>query len=300
MGKSLKLLFLLILLIFNSCMSERISDSVWKQIEIEDDNICMSAGIDYNSQKNRVTYWRCRIRIIDQRIYNESINSSGSVRIGDLKRAKRAMNRRIKKESEKIKLDIEIADEEKEHSYCIILGEKMAKIGQSFNYFECRNELDIKKRANSALNLENLSNERIFNLMMAKNLEKTDKSNKKNGDRIIESRCVKYITNDEQYQKCLDELEELKECMNGINKKLKARNISDEMYCLNRSIEKYPDTLAVFNAGQDSGMMMGPRIDKFDLIELRDKEYENCKAERSKKLDEYRLFIESECEKLVK
>jgi uncharacterized protein YerC len=198
------------------------------------------------------------------------------------------MIKRMKKENENMKVEIEITEDEKDHNRCILLGQKTNRTKDDFNYFKCRNE-ELKKRKDLTIQTKPLTNEEVFKSIEAENGAST-KTIK------IDNACVKYISNEKKYNNCIKKNDTKLSCKSMLIKNLKNRNIADEMYCLNRSVEKYPDSLALFSA--DTGAnTFGPKIDKFDLIDLRDAEYNSCKVERKKKLAEYKFYLDSECEK---
>lgn len=288
MRKFFKFIFILLI---SSCSFQRIPPEVWSQIETEDDNICIADGIQYDSPKTRTTYWQCRIRVVNQRILNQENFGTELLTQGELKKMRKAMVNKLKVESERVRFDIEVDSDEKDHNFCVLKGQKMAKQGQSFDYFKCRDEILFRKQKSGEIRTDFLTNDQIFDSLIPQNPEKTVID--------INGRCIKFISNDTRYKKCLSELVDINSCESNILKQIRSKNLIDEMYCLQRSVQKYPDSLALFNAS-DSTAIPGPRIDKFDLIDLRDEEYNSCKNERKTKLSEYKFYLESECKKLHK
>ena len=294
MRKIQKLLFLISLIIqLTSCYSSRIPVEVIKTIEHEDDNLCMMQGVEFEYNNTRKIYWQCRLRIINQRISGEFDNYGYSLLYKkEFKRLRRIIKNRIKNEEEKIIAEIDGCIDEKEHNYCIILKKQFLKENNiDYNYFSCRE--DLKKARDGKNDFSNLDNEYIMKI-----LEYHDEIKKENSKNIytVQNECIKYVGNAEKLKKCQIALEKIKGCYSNIDEKMFQRRIDDKIYCEKLSQKKYPDSLSKFEeTKQDTLNMLGPKMNKIDIISLREKTFNECFKDRTLKIIKFHDYLLDQC-----
>ena len=257
-------------------------------IEQEDDNLCMMEGIEFESQDTRMLYWECRLRVINQRISGEFDNYGYSqLYKTDFKRLRKIIKKRIKEQKNIAILEINNSIEEREHNYCIAIRNQIGTEGEEYNYFKCRTDLRNLREKNK--NSSDLSNEYLIKFFEYTDTEATPKSD----TTTINKECIKYASNDKKLKQCQKAFSNINKCYEKVDEQLLQRNIDDKIYCTKSSLEKYPDDLVKFN--NTSANTLGPKMDKLNIVELREKEFQKCYNERSKKMAEYRKFLENQC-----
>lgn len=308
MGKLYKFKYFIGLFFLFSCYSSRIPNDVLKVIEAEDDSLCIMQGVDFNNPNTKIIYWECRLRILNQRINSEFVEYGYSMFYRrEFKRLRRIIKNKIKEEKAFAIAEIENSLEEKEHNYCVML--KHQNIGNTttkYDYFKCRESL-AQMRENSS-NYFDMSNENIvkFYLYDYETITPEEYSKIMN----VEKDCVKYVYDLDKLLQCKTALKNISQCKNDIPQKLAQRRMDDKIYCTKKSINKYPDSLAIFNTSdskdnKDSAdtensndtnfNVSGPKVDKLDVVELREKEYTKCISERNARIVSYQKYLESEC-----
>ena len=290
MRKLHKISFLLFFLLL-ACQSYKLSNDSISEIEREDDNLCMAEGVQYKYADTRVIYWKCRLRVIDQHIANEP-NDYGydALYVGNLKSLRRTIAKKIEEQKEIIKSNIKNSQEEKEHNYCIMMKNNYDKNGTSteYDYFECREKVASIRKKNK--DLSNLNNKEFFE----KFIEIQDTKQEDIKTVTISGECVRFIGDVDKLKECEDGLKNKSQCSADIQNKLNQRTIDDKVFCTKESIKKYPDSLAKFNSASSTDSI-GPKIDKIDMVGLREKEYDSCYKERRSKWLKYKDYLEYEC-----
>ncbi len=284
MWKLYKLLSIFFIFILVSCQNSNMFKNEIDWVEFEDDNLCMMQGLEFKDEDTRTLYWKCRLRIINQRIANQSNDYGYSLLFkGELKKLRKAIKKKIKELNEITEIEIETAVDEKEHEYCIT----MRNNGDiNMTYYECREEL-AKKRKKSDEDI--LNNEEFL-----QNITQNDEVILNDDIVVVDEKCMKYVYNEEKLNQCIADSKTFDECVNNIINQLNQRRIDDKLYCHQSSINLYPDSL--FNNQNQSGdMMVGPTMNKNNIIDFRNKEYDDCIKKRNIKLEEYREYLENQC-----
>lgn len=285
MRKLYKLLSIFSFLILISCQSSNMFLQEIQLVEFEDDNLCMMQGLEFKDEDTRTLYWKCRLRVINQRIANQEDNYGYSLLFkGELKKLKKAIQKKIDELNETTLVEIETSIDEKEHQYCVTLRNN----GSKMTYFECREELAKKRKVDD--DLEILNNEEFVD-----NAYQIEEVITNNQITIVDEQCIQYVYDEIKLNQCLIDNQNFIECMGNINNQLEERRINDKLYCNQVSINRYPDSLFNNQGQNNNDMMVGPSMNKNNIINLRNKEYETCFRQRLIKLQEYREYLENQC-----
>lgn len=284
MWKLYKLLSIFFIFILVSCQNSNMFQNEIDWVEFEDDNLCMMQGLEFKDEDTRTLYWKCRLRVINQRIANQNNDYGYSLLFkGELKKLRKAIKKKIKELNEITEIEIETSIDEKEHEYCIT----MRNNGDiNMTYYECREEL-AKKRKKSDEYI--LNNEEFL-----QSITQNDEIILNDDIVVVDEKCMKYVYDEEKLNQCIVDSKIFDECVNNIINQLNQRRIDDKLYCHQNSINLYPDSL--FNNQNQSGdMMVGPTMNKNNIIDFRNKEYDDCIKKRNIKLEEYREYLENQC-----
>lgn len=285
MRKLYKLLSIFSFLILISCQSSNMFLQEIQLVEFEDDNLCMMQGLEFKDEDTRTLYWKCRLRVINQRIANQDSTYGYSLLFkGELKKLKKAIQNKIDELNETTLVEIETSIDEKEHQYCVTLRNN----GSDMTYFECREELARKRKVDD--DLEILNNEEFVD-----NAYQIEEVITNNQITIVDEQCIQYVYDEIKLNQCLIDNQNFIECMGNINSQLEERRINDKLYCNQVSINRYPDSLFNNQGQNNNDMMVGPSMNKNNIINLRNKEYETCFRQRLIKLQEYREYLENQC-----
>jgi len=292
MRKTYKFFCFGFLLFLISCYGPRIPNEVLRVIEEEDNNLCIMQGVEFESEDTRMIYWKCRLRVMDQRISGEFDDYGYSLLYKrDFKKLRKKIKDRIEREREIGLAQIDSSLEEKEHSYCVMLRDENEQMDvEIYDYFKCRENLAKLRKESS--NSANLTNDYMIKVFEYQDEEIPDQSN----TLFVDSECIKYSSNQEKFKKCRDAIRELNKCYANIDNQIMQRRLDDKVYCTKTSINKYPDSLSIFNADDTTNSTtLGPRMNKMDLVGLREKELKKCYRERTIKMLQYREYLENQC-----
>ena len=300
MRKSVKL-FIILFLLMAGCYSARISRTVLEYIEMEDNNLCIMEGVEYKKPIDRDVYWRCRLRIMNQRIDREFNNHSYSALYkAEFKKLRDIIKNRIKQEQDNVlEFIIKLIDEQ-EHNYCIILKNQTSIQETSlYDYVQCRRDLKLlRNRKNLSYQL---NNEDVIDMFYSDEyLEYEPEKEQAYIDKeleIIVKECVPYADHTEKLRECRDAISKILECENNIMQDLLDRRRDDKIYCLKSSINQYPDVLAKFDDESNTASFLGPKMNKIDILELRQKAFDTCYKGRATKIADYKSYLENECRK---
>jgi hypothetical protein len=300
MGKLFNLSFIVLILLC-SCNHLVLSIDMEEKMEEEDNNLCIMQGVQYKYEDTREVYWKCRLRVMDQRIADETNDYGYNLLYQrDLKRIKASIKNRIQQERKKNIKKVDSNLEEKEHNYCIMLEEQNDSRINGFDYLKCRENIAniLYKNKNNL----NQSNEDIMKMLGYK----INKTQIKSIVTNIDSKCVKYATDIAKLNKCQNTLQDVYQCEKDADEKIKQRQIDDRIYCIEFSIDKYPDSLSSFNDNDSNNdntnkinIVIGPKMEKINIINLREKEYKQCINDRNTKLNEYSSYLTFQCNKKI-
>lgn len=279
-----------------SCYSYKVPNDVIRVIEIEDDNLCMMEGVQFKYIDTRMIYWKCRLRIIDQRISGEFGDYGYSqLHKGEFKRLRKIIKNRIEEQRRIGLSEMEGSIEEKEHNYCVLYKEQQND-NPEYDYLECRKELENARETKE--NFSNLTNEYMIKIF---EYDETTDQSKNTGSIYVDKECIKYVSDKENFKKCQEKATDLHNCFNKIENDILQRNIDDKIYCTKMSLEKYPDSLAKYENQNSQSSMLGPKMNKLDIVNLREKTFKECYNGRLQKVSSYRTSLENECkEKYLK
>ncbi len=290
MRKIYKIFYLVLLFFLFSCHGPIIPNEVIRVIEIEDDNLCMMEGVEFKYQDTRMIYWECRLRIMDQRINGEFDNYGYSqLYKSEFKRLRKIIKNRIKEQKQMAITEINNSIEEKEHNYCVMLKNQNNNDSE-YDYFKCRD--DLEKLRKGKIDFSNSSNEYIMKIFEYENETETSQAS---DNLLVNKECIKYVGDKNKLNKCQNAIVEVNKCFTEINDQLVQRNIDDKIYCTKVSLEKYPDSLAKFNNTNSQDFSLGPRMNKIDVLDLREKEFQDCYRTRLQKISSYKDYLEDQC-----
>ena len=289
------LIFLFIFLF--SCYSPEIPNEVLREIEMEDDNLCNLEGLNYYSkyykfaERSRDVYWRCRLRIINQRITGE-FDTYGYSQLykNEFKKIRKIIINKLKDEQEKLINNIFNTLEEREHNYCLVLKDQtQLDENNPYTYKDCIQDLkELRKERYGYDNTKN--NDQILDEILGEDNE----INKDYRIKKVDRECVKYATNEKKLNLCQDIVKKIRSCEEDVFNKIKERRIDDKIFCSKESVKKYPNSLSIYESN-DATNLSGPKINKNELVDLRNKFYEECYDKRVLKIDDYKTYIENQC-----
>ena len=262
MRKLYKLLSIFSFLILISCQSSNMFLQEIQLVEFEDDNLCMMQGLEFKDEDTRTLYWKCRLRVINQRIANQDSTYGYSLLFkGELKKLKKAIQNKIDELNETTLVEIETSIDEKEHQYCVTLRNN----GSDMTYFECREELARKRKVDD--DLEILNNEEFVD-----NAYQIEEVITNNQITIVDEQCIQYVYDEVKLNQCLIDNQNFIKCMGNSNSQLEERRINDKLYCNQASINRYPDSLFNNQGQNNNDMMVGPSMNKNNIINLRNED----------------------------
>ena len=285
MRKLYKLLNILIPFILISCQYNNQFLQEIEIVEFEDDNLCMMEGVNVKNSNTLALYWKCRLRVINQRLENDkSTYGYNLIYKSKLKKLQKKIKQKIKEENENSLIEIENSLNEKEHEYCIVEENK-----NNLSYYQCRQNLFDKRKNQDKLLAINNDNYIKNNIK-----EEIPEDYNKKESVLVDKKCIKYLYDEKKLNKCIENINNFNICINNIKDQIEQRRLDDKIYCNQSSISKYPDSL-FNNINNDTSMMIGPSMNKNNLLKLRNNAYAECYKNRMIKIKEYRLYLENKC-----
>ena len=277
-----KLVIFVFLLFLTSCYSTRLPVEVINVIEEEDNNLCIMQGVQYKYKDTRKTYWQCRLRVMDQRIVGEFDNYGYSLLYQkEFLRLRSLIKKRVKEQERLEVAEMNSVIEEKEHNYCVALKNMSDNTIDIYDYFKCREDIS---------NYRQNSNK---NKYVVKVFEEEPQEINTNND-VISGECLKYVKNSEKLAQCQENEKKYNQCLDNLEDKLFQRQIDNKIYCTKTAIQKYPDSLAKYD-NDNNTINVGPKIDKLNVLDLREDEYKSCIKDRNIKFSLYKISLQNSC-----
>lgn len=319
MRKNIKFIFFIFIftLFIHNGHSYLIPENEVREMETQDNEICLSRGINTQTEFGIRFYWECRKQLINERI-KDSIDLKGKNKFytTELKRIKKVINNVIDKlESEfKTKLNYYLEDDIK---YKIVLkgkDEYYYNLLTFLNYDYPRLDVNSKKEILD-----------IIETRKELKISKEEKNIKKNLEKFPE--CIKYDIKSKEFTECINFKYKVEECKEMVANKLKNRDINNKFSCKQQAIDKYPDHLALYNSeyidlknekvdefninrkktaekqkrlAELNQLMSGPRLSKVQLIDLRKFEEKKCLMDKELENNLFKLTISNQCEEMLK
>lgn len=305
----------LFLFSFNS-FSELLSEDEVRQLETQDNEICLARGINNKTEFGIVYYWDCRKQLIDERIKKaRDFKGKNKFYIAELKRIKKVINNVTSRLESEFQTKLDYYEEPKDY--------KVELRGDDKYYYNLLTFLNYDYpflSINTKREIENI----IETRKKLTEIEKEDNV-RKNLEKFPQ--CIKYDIKTEEFKKCIDFYLSVEECKIIVIKKMEERDINNKFECKQKSIEKYPDHMALYNSEyQDlknekldefnidrnkiaerekrlaelNNLMSGPRLSKTQLIELRKFEEKKCLMDKELENNLFKLTVGNECENMLK
>ena len=321
MGKTLKLLIVELLLLL--CLSNSndfaylIPENEVREIETQDNEICLARGTNTETEFGIKFYWDCRKQLIDMRI-KDSINLKGKNKFytTELKRIKKVINNVIARIESEFETKLSYYTDEHPDYKVILRGPDQYYYNLltflNFNYprLSVNDEREIKQILKTREKLRVRDEENTIK----HNLEKFPE-------------CVKYDIKSKEFEDCINFKNKVEECKAVVEEKIKNRDVSSKFSCKQQSIEKYPDYMALYNSeytdlknqkldkynidrkkelerekrlSELNKLMSGPRLSKVQLIELRKYEEQKCLMDKELENNLFKLTISNQCENMLR
>lgn len=319
MRKFIKLTFFIFIftLFIHNGYAYLIPENEVRELETQDNEICLSRGTNTETEFGIRFYWECRKQLINQRI-KESIDLKGKNKFytTELKRIRKVINNVIDRlESQfKTKMDYYLRDETK---YKIVLrgkDEYYYNLLTFLNYNYPRVDVNTKREIMQ-----------IINTRKELKISKEERDIKKSLEKFPE--CIKYNIRTKEFKECINFKYKVEECKIMVENRLKNRDTGNRFSCKQQAIEKYPDHLALYNSeymelqnekvdefninrektaekqrrlAELNQLMSGPRLSKIQLIDLRKFEEKKCLMDKEVENNLFKLAIGNQCEEMLK
>lgn len=313
MRKYIILLFLLFS--FNS-FAKLLSEEEVRKLETEDNEICLARGINNKTEFGIVYYWDCRKQLIDERIKNaRDFKGKNKFYIAELKRIKKVINNVTSRLESEFQTKLDYYEGPKDYKAELRGDDKYYYNLLTFlNYNYPILDINTKREIENIIETRKALTEIEKEDTIRKNLEKYPQ-------------CIKYDIKTEEFKKCINFYLSVEECKIIVIKKMEERDINNKFECKQKSIEKYPDHMALYNSEyQDlknekldefnidrdkiaerekrlaelNNLMSGPRLSKTQLIELRKFEEKKCLMDKELENNLFKLTVGNECENMLK
>lgn len=310
------IIFVFIFLFNSNSFAELLPEDEVRQLETQDNEICLARGINNKTEFGIVYYWDCRKQLIDERIKKaRDFKGKNKFYIAELKRIKKVINNVTSRLESEFQTKLDYYEEPKDY--------KVELRGDDKYYYNLLTFLNYDYpflSINTKREIENI----IETRKALYDVKKEDET-RKNLEKFPQ--CIKYDIKTEEFKKCIDFYLSVEECKIIVIKKMEERDINNKFECKQKSIEKYPDHMALYNSEyQDlknekldefnidrdkiaerekrlaelNNLMSGPRLSKTQLIELRKFEEKKCLMDKELENNLFKLTVGNECENMLK
>lgn len=297
----------------NSLMSE----NAVREIETQDNEICLSRGTNTKNNFSTKYYWNCRKNLINQRIrQSRDLKGKNKFYTTELKRMRKVINNIIERIDRNLEKEYSDDFDQKEDFRIVLAGDDQYyyNLLKFLHYNYPKIDINSKKEINEIIKLR-------------KKDEELKKENNLKRDLTKFPECIKYEINTKEFDDCISFKYQIEECKETVAKKIKEKDINNKFLCKQNSIEKYPDYMALYNSEYEdlknkktdpyninrekdvikqkriaelNKLMSGPRLSKNQLIELRKLEEKKCLMDKELENNLFNIMISGECEKLIK
>lgn len=305
--------FLFIIFLTSKALAYLIPESEIREIETIDHEVCLSKGLEITDNYSRKMYWLCRLNLINERIKKiDKGNGKNKFYITELKRIRNV----IENYMQKIQNDLDYGNKENKEYSKITLRKKDAY------YYNLLHFEDIDY-STTQVNTES----EIKEIIEVRNIiTKKKEKNKLRSDLKKFPECIVYDVGSKEFNKCLEIKNNIEQCKLMAEDKIRKKNIEDRFYCKEKSIEKYPDHLALYNSEYEelrnmkrdefvidrkkdetirrrllelNNLMSGPRLSATQLIDLRKYEEEKCLMDKQLENSMSKVLLIGECENII-
>ncbi|MDR2760221.1 MAG: hypothetical protein LBB09_00030 [Rickettsiales bacterium] len=294
----------------------RIPEDEVRKLETVDHEVCLSRGHSLESEYSVRLYWECRIFLIDDRIEDaENLRGKNKFYLTELKRIKRVIENVIER--------IESNFETKMEYYRPSPQERRPILKNIDQYYY--NLLSFLSFDYSSIAINN--KKKIKQVLDFRERQKAEEEKISIEEQLRRFPfCVRFNRKSKEFEECINYSRKIDECRAIIEEKLKGNENQIKFNCKKKSIEEYPDYMALYNSEfeelksirQDSyrfdkaekqrienrmlelnRLMSGPRLSKNQLINLRKYAEQKCLIDSELEKNLFRSIISNECEKLV-
>ena len=300
---------------------------------MQDHERCLEQGIDHIPRITKELYWKCRLRIV-----NEKINSNNSVYgkhllfKGELHKIKKVLKNRVEKAQLETAANYNEFIEEDDHETCVLKGYSISSSVPSEleGYYVCRQELLTTRTAPAPFaeySYEDLEKEVAENApAKIRTLEEVWKEKREKAahedDTFLNNQnseiyntakrtsnliskypmCSIYKIQTENFDLCVKDNDLSQKCYNKIPNQIAKRKLNDQIFCTKQSILQFPDELAVYESTdtskKDDKLNTGPKLSKITVLQLREQFIIQCQKQRKSKLLKYAKFLSIECQEM--
>jgi len=264
MRKRLKLVLLSILLFCASCASTGgVSKMQLRRMESQDHKDCLFAIEGKNFKNSDELYWRCRVKAINERIYEAKNTQKSFIYQEKLQEIRDILESRIVQAENENFANRQKDIWKMEHQICILEN----KLDENFSkeYDNCRKTLLISRTAPKPFGRKSyqfIANQDIKN---PRNLEEVINNKKLNEGAMLTINqqadataklveifpvCSQYNVKSDEFELCIKKESSAKKCQEDIPQKIEQRKLDDQMFCKKKAIEEFPDSLALFDTTQ--------------------------------------------------
>ena len=288
-----------------------------RELETQDNEICLSRGTNYKSEFGIALYWDCRKQLIEERI-RRSRKQKGENKFytKELKRIKKVINNvteRLQSEFN-TKLDY-YRDEPIEYKIKLNGADKyyynlLTFLNYDYPLLDVNSKREIEEIVRTRAELKEYKKEDNIR----KNLEKFPQ-------------CIKFNVKSKEFEECISFYLAVEDCKRIVIEKMESRDIENKFNCKKQAAEKYPDHMALYNSeylelknekidlynidrekeakrerrlAELNTLMSGPRLSKTQLIDLRKFEEKKCLMDKELENNLFKLTIGNECETMLK
>lgn len=266
MRKRLKLILLFIFLIFISSTSNaKIRTGKLRGMEKDDHKKCSFMIEDFYNHNENELYWRCRVKVLNERIYEARESEESFELQDDLIEIKPLLENRILQAK-----NAKVAKAQKnlwaiEHQICILKNSDVKSENFSKEYNDCRELLLINRtpvvpfaRGSYRFSNEDIQNPQDLEKIISENAldqktELTLSEQAKVTSLVVEMfpTCGRYNVKSDKFKDCVKRENEAKKCRENIPMKIKNRQLEDKMFCEKKAVKDYPDNLVLYGIQEE-------------------------------------------------
>ena len=310
------IIFIFIFLFSFNSFGELLSEDEVRQLETEDNEICLARGTDPNTEFGIVYYWDCRKQLINERIRKaRDYKGKNKFYITELKRIKKVIDNVTSKLESNFQTKLDYYDGVDDYKIELRGNDKyyynlLTFLNYDYPFLSINTKREIKNIIETRKKMYDIKKEDETR----QNLEKFPQ-------------CIKYDIKTEEFKKCINFYLAVEECKKVVTQKMIDRDVKNKFDCKQQSVNKYPDYMALYNSEyQDlknekldefnidrdkiaerekrlaelNNLMSGPRLSKTQLIELRKFEEKKCLMDKELENNLFKLTIGNECENMLK
>ena len=312
-----KYIFLFLFIFINNSYAKLIPEEEVRELETQDNEICLARGINTETEFGIVFYWDCRKQLIDERIRDSrDLKGKNKFYTKELKRIRKVIDNVTSKIQSDFRMKLEYYEDEKKDYKIELRGDDkyyynlLTFLNYDYPLLDVNTKRKIKDIVETRARLQDDKKESD----VRKNLEKFPQ-------------CIKYNINTKEFEECINFYLSVEDCKKVVVQKIEQREIESKFNCKKQAIEKYPDYMALYNSEYEdlknekvdeynidrekeaakqkrmaelNSLMSGPRLSKNQLLDLRAFEEKKCLMDKELENNLFKLTVGNECENMLK